>query len=98
MQWYYAEQGQQKGPVEDTALSDLVNSGVVKDDTLVWYEGLANWQAYGSVRGMTRGGRSATARKPNRDSPRHQRTSHTTMRLPNRAFAMPASGFASSPA
>lgn len=52
MQWYYAEQGQQKGPIEESSLVDLVNSGVIRDDTLVWHEGLANWQTYGTARGM----------------------------------------------
>jgi uncharacterized RDD family membrane protein YckC len=52
MQWYYAEQGQQKGPIEEDALVGLVNSGVVRDDTLVWHDGLPNWQTYGAVRRM----------------------------------------------
>ena len=52
MQWFYAEQGQQKGPIEEEALVGLVNAGVVRDDTLVWHEGLPNWQTYGAVRGM----------------------------------------------
>jgi uncharacterized RDD family membrane protein YckC len=52
MQWYYAEKGQQNGPVEEYALVGLVNAGVVRDDTLVWHEGLPNWLSYGSVREM----------------------------------------------
>ncbi|MEQ1945627.1 MAG: RDD family protein [Bryobacteraceae bacterium] len=51
MQWYYAENGQQRGPVDDDALATLVNSGAVRDDTLVWHEGMQNWQSYGSARG-----------------------------------------------
>lgn len=52
MQWYYAEQGQQRGPVDDDALAALVTSGAVGDGTLVWREGMTNWQSYGSVRGV----------------------------------------------
>jgi uncharacterized RDD family membrane protein YckC len=40
------------GPVEETALDDLVRAGVVRDDTLVWHEGMANWQPHSSVRGV----------------------------------------------
>lgn len=51
MRWYYAEAGQQKGPVDDTSLDELVQQGVVREDTLVWSEGMASWQPHGSVRG-----------------------------------------------
>lgn len=52
MQWYYADAGRQVGPIEETALDDLVRTGVVRDDTLIWREGMENWQPHGSVRGV----------------------------------------------
>ena len=51
MKWYYAEAGQQKGPVNGKSLDQLVTQGVVPDDTLVWSEGMSRWQPYASVRG-----------------------------------------------
>jgi uncharacterized RDD family membrane protein YckC len=51
MNWYYAEAGQQRGPVDDTSLDQLVTQGVVRDDTLVWSEGMSGWQPHASVRG-----------------------------------------------
>ena len=51
MKWFYADQGQQKGPIEESALDDLVLAGVVRDDTLVWNEGMPAWQTHGSMRG-----------------------------------------------
>ena len=51
MKWYYAEGGKQIGPVEESALDDLVRQGVVRDDTLVWREGMAAWQRHFAVRG-----------------------------------------------
>lgn len=51
MSWYYADAGRQVGPVEEPALDDLVRAGVIRDDTLVWREGMANWQPHGQVRG-----------------------------------------------
>jgi uncharacterized RDD family membrane protein YckC len=56
MSWYYAESGQQRGPVTDAELNDLAQAGSIRDDTLVWREGMADWQPYGKVRGE---GRSA---------------------------------------
>jgi uncharacterized RDD family membrane protein YckC len=50
MNWFYAEGGRQQGPVEETALDDLVQRGVVRDDTLVWREGLAAWQPHSVAR------------------------------------------------
>lgn len=51
MKWFYSDQGQQKGPIEESALNDLVLAGVVREDTLVWNEGMPTWQTHGSVRG-----------------------------------------------
>lgn len=50
MQWYYTFQGQRQGPVDDAGLEDLVRQGVIRDDTYVWREGLAEWQLYGAVK------------------------------------------------
>lgn len=50
MAWYYAEAGQQAGPVDDAQLEQLVQSGRIQPSTLVWREGMANWQPYNQVR------------------------------------------------
>jgi uncharacterized RDD family membrane protein YckC len=51
MEWYYAESGQQRGPVSEAEFEALQRAGTVRDDTLVWREGMSNWQAHGQVRG-----------------------------------------------
>jgi uncharacterized RDD family membrane protein YckC len=51
MQWYYADQRRQIGPVDDLGLDELVRAGLVRDDTLVWHEGMGTWQAHQIVRG-----------------------------------------------
>lgn len=51
MQWYYAEDGAQKGPVEEPVLEQLIAAGTVRGDTLVWQEGMANWERCDKVRG-----------------------------------------------
>jgi hypothetical protein len=49
MPWYYAEDGQQKGPVTDEQFQSLVTTGRVRSDTLVWRDGMGNWAPYGTV-------------------------------------------------
>jgi uncharacterized RDD family membrane protein YckC len=50
MNWFYVDAGQQAGPVTDEQLDELVRNGKVRGDTLVWREGLANWQPYSQGR------------------------------------------------
>lgn len=45
--FYYVNQGQQQGPVSLGELKNLVSTGVVQKDTLVWYAGLAAWEKAG---------------------------------------------------
>jgi hypothetical protein len=44
MAWYYAVHNEQKGPVEQSEFDRLVQQGVITGTTLVWREGMANWQ------------------------------------------------------
>lgn len=50
MEWYYADSGRQVGPIQDESFEALVRSGVVRPDTLVWQQGMLNWQPYHTVR------------------------------------------------
>jgi len=49
MSWYYALNGKQQGPVSDDELTQLVNAGTVRAETLVWKDGWPDWRAYGTV-------------------------------------------------
>ncbi len=49
--WYYAENGQSVGPLEETLFMERVRGGQVTAETLVWHRGLTGWQAYGAVAG-----------------------------------------------
>ncbi len=51
MQWYYEQEGRRAGPVDDLELERLVAAGTIRDPTLVWREGLTNWQPYATLRG-----------------------------------------------
>jgi len=50
MDWYYVDAGQQAGPVEETQLEELSRSGKIQPDTLVWHEGMTEWQPYSAVK------------------------------------------------
>jgi uncharacterized RDD family membrane protein YckC len=43
MEWYYAEDGKQVGPLTDADFNRLVGEGKIAPDTLVWRAGLENW-------------------------------------------------------
>ena len=53
MNWYYVSAGQQAGPVEEAQLEDLFRTGKIQAETLVWKEGMANWQPYREVKPVT---------------------------------------------
>ena len=61
MPWYYAEGALQNGPVTDDEFADLVRNGKVRGGTLVWREGMANWQPYSIVAPQAAGAPPAVA-------------------------------------
>lgn len=50
MNWYYALHGKQQGPVSDEELARLAATGVIAGATLVWKEGMADWQPLSTAR------------------------------------------------
>jgi hypothetical protein len=50
--WFFAHEGKQQGPCPEDQLRDLIARGAVGHDTLVWTEGMANWQRAGEVPGL----------------------------------------------
>jgi uncharacterized RDD family membrane protein YckC len=59
MNWYYVDAGQQAGPVDDAQLEALASSGEILNDTLVWREGMDNWQMYGEIKAPRSGALAA---------------------------------------
>ncbi|MDF1823189.1 MAG: CD225/dispanin family protein [Verrucomicrobiales bacterium] len=49
MDWYYATNGQQNGPVSQEELVSLFEKGDVRASDLVWNEAMPDWVAYRSV-------------------------------------------------
>jgi hypothetical protein len=51
-EWYYAQQGQQHGPVTAAQLKQLAQSGGLLPTDLVWKQGMANWAPASAARGL----------------------------------------------
>src|SRR5437764_5930694 len=49
MNWYYAEKGQQVGPVDEAAFDKLVSAGQIQPTTLVWHAGMTDWKPVSEV-------------------------------------------------
>lgn len=52
MEWFYASGNERKGPVTQEALADLVAANEVTDSTLVWHEGMPEWQPFAQHRAI----------------------------------------------
>lgn len=50
--WYYAKNGQQKGPVSSAELKRMAQAGEIGPDDLVFREGGTNWVAASTVAGL----------------------------------------------
>jgi len=51
-QWYYTHEGQQYGPIAESDLVPMFESGQVTPDTMVWNEELENWVSARDVIGL----------------------------------------------
>jgi uncharacterized RDD family membrane protein YckC len=49
MDWFYAQNNQQQGPVTLEAIAHMMRQGALQPHDLVWHEGLPNWQPAGTV-------------------------------------------------
>jgi GYF domain 2 len=54
--WFYASEGKQQGPFPEIQLRELIARGTITPDTLVWTEGMANWEKAADVPGLAPGG------------------------------------------
>ena len=51
-QWYTGRDGRQDGPYSDERLRQLIASGMVRGETLVWTAGMTNWAKAAEVPGL----------------------------------------------
>src|SRR5262245_15814760 len=50
MNWYYVDAGERAGPINDEDFAALARVGKMQSSTLVWHEGMSDWQPFSSVR------------------------------------------------
>jgi GYF domain 2 len=50
--WFFASRGQQQGPYAEAQLREFIARGTVGADTLVWSEGMTDWQRAGDIPGL----------------------------------------------
>ena len=49
MKWYSNDGKTQIGPVSETDFQSLVEAGEINPETLIWEEGMPQWQPYGEI-------------------------------------------------
>lgn len=49
MEWFYAKNGNQKGPVSGATLKSMIVSGEIASTDLVWREGMADWSPAATI-------------------------------------------------
>jgi hypothetical protein len=59
--WFVAVAGKQEGPYAEAVFRDLIGNGAVTPDTLVWSEGMSDWQRAGDIPGLLSGVRGPPA-------------------------------------
>jgi hypothetical protein len=50
--WFFASQGKQQGPYPEAQLREFIANRTVTAETLVWTEGMADWQKAGDIPGL----------------------------------------------
>lgn len=50
--WFFASQGKQQGPYPEAQLRGLIAQGLVTPESLVWSEGMPDWQKAGDIPGL----------------------------------------------
>ena len=50
--WFFASEGKQQGPYPDQQFRKLITQGVIVAETLIWTDGMADWQRAGDVPGL----------------------------------------------
>ena len=45
VEWYYLDEGAEKGPIAPDRMRALISTGTITGDTIVWCDGMTDWQA-----------------------------------------------------
>lgn len=59
--WFFAAEGKQQGPYPELQFRKLITQGVISAETLIWTDGMADWQRAGDVPGLISSAASPSA-------------------------------------
>ena len=45
VEWYYLDEGAEKGPIAPDRMRALISTGTITGDTIVWCDGMADWKS-----------------------------------------------------
>ena len=51
--WYYVQGSDRVGPVEESAIADLLNDGTLNEESYVWTKGFENWAKVNTVQELS---------------------------------------------
>lgn len=54
MGWFFSRDDEKVGPLDDQEFYELVSRGIVSPETMVWNEGMSDWQPYKNVSGASK--------------------------------------------
>jgi uncharacterized membrane protein YjgN (DUF898 family) len=87
--WYYISNGNRLGPIPAPKLKELATSGQLQPTDMIWREGLAQWVAASSLKGLFAGGVAAAPRAEAPvllDSPEYDNSKARPARRPGEGF------------
>lgn len=88
-EWFYSRGDTRQGPVPESTLLDLMGQGVVTGATLVWTQGMSQWQRADQVPGLAPSGASeppAVSTADDSDAPGFRPTCVTVFGILNIVF------------
>lgn len=81
--WYYESEGTRQGPVPRMKIVELIGLGAIRDETLVWTEGMTDWRPCSEVAELTT---SASYEAATVDEPELETCAYSGKRLPRTAM------------
>lgn len=62
--WYYEKEGERVGPVTQLVMQDLLETGLLRDDALVWTSGMDTWAPAHAVSALPKRAPAPSASRP----------------------------------
>lgn len=90
--WYYVEKHERKGPVSFENLQQLVAKGTITIETLVWKEGMQDWEKASVIKGLIRPPKEAKEASSVKVTPSRSKPASQNVSAPMNPSAIDSSG------